>query len=156
MKNKMIGISVIAAFMFAGLNSFASSIKTGSNVFEITPVENLFLGKNVDKVWTVGYSDQKKSVTIILQKNGIKKEFVVRSEFFEVVYIADKSGLGAVKIKNSKREVPKRITSSVLNKQQMQIQRILTPNPVSDEYALVLIASYLPDLLNDGYSHLIY
>lgn len=155
MKNTWIGISVIAAFLFTGLTSSAGSSKSGSSAFEITPVENLYLGKNIEKVWTIGYSDQEKPVTITLHKNGNKKEFVVRSEFFEVVYSLDNTGFGATKIKKSKSEVPTKISSSVLNKQQMQIQRIITPDRISDEYALGLIASYLPDLLNKGYEHLI-
>jgi hypothetical protein len=37
----------------------------------------------------------------------------------------------------------------------MKNQQIITPNKVDDEKALGLIASYLPDLLNDGYTHLL-
>jgi uncharacterized membrane protein YvbJ len=114
------------------------------------------LGKSVEKVWTISYSELEKPITIVLRTVANGKEYVVRSEFFEVIYVSDKAGFGVKKIYAPLKEVPTKINSSVLNKQQIQNQKILTPNEVSDAYALSLIASYLPDLLNDGYKHLIY
>ena len=138
------------------MTSFAGSAKTGSSVFEITPVENLFLGKNIEKVWTITYSEQEKPLTIALQKTGKNFAYVVRSEFFEVIYSSDQNGFGVKKVAHANRTVNNRINFSILNLDEMNRQRILTPNPVTEEYALGLIASYLPDLLNEGYKHLIY
>ena len=156
MKTSTIRFTAIAVLLLVSSFSFANLTGNKTNEFEITPVENLFLGKSIEKIWTVSYSEQEKPITITRHSVGNSKEYVVRSEFFEVIYISDNEGFGVKKIYPSLKEVPARITSSVLNKQQMQTQRILTPNKVSDEYALSLIASYLPDLLNDGYKHLIY
>ena len=154
----MIKTTALALLLVTGLSSFANASETESktNEFAITPVENLYLGKSINMVWNIAYSEQERPVTIILQQKGKEKEFVVRSEFFEIVYASDQNGFGVRKIKNSQREVPTQIITSVLNKQQLQKQRIITSNPISNDYALELIASYLPDLLNDGYKHLIY
>jgi len=154
----MIKTTAFALLLVTGLSTFANAAETESktNEFAITPVENLYLGKSINKVWNVAYSEKERPVTIILQQKGNEKEFVVRSEFFEIVYASNQNGFGVRKIKNSQREVPSQIISSVLNKQQLQNQRIITSNPISDDYALELIASYLPDLLNDGYKHLIF
>ena len=156
MKNILNFSAVIVVLLFTSTFSFANSAKSGTNEFEITQVENLYLGKSFEKVWTISYSDQEKPITIALHSDGDVKEYIVRSLFFEVIYVSDKDGFGVKKIHSSMKEIPGKINSSVLNKQQMQTQRILTPNKVSDAYALDLIASYLPDLLNDGYKHLIY
>jgi hypothetical protein len=73
-----------------------------------------------------------------------------------VVYASDNNGFGVRKMDPSLKEVPETITSAVLNKQQMKNQKTLSTKDVSDAYALELIASHLPDLLNDPYLHLIY
>lgn len=156
MKTSTTRITVIAVLLLVSLFSFAGKVGKETYEFEITPVENLFLGKSIEKVWTISYSEQEKPVTIALRSVGNGKEYVVRSEFFEVIYASDNEGFGVRKVHPSMKEIPAKITSSVLNKQQMQTQRILTPNKVSDAIALDLIASYLPDLLNNGYKHLIY
>ena len=91
-----------------------------------------------------------------MHQTGSIKEYVVRSEYFEVVYTATKQGFGVSPLPRSMREVPSAINSSVLNKEQLEQQKILSPNQVSEEFALELIASYLPDLLNEGYKHLLY
>ncbi len=156
MKTVTIRLAVVAFLLMASSFSFANSVKTGTQEVKITQVENLYLGKSAEKVWTIRYSEQKKPVTITLRKVAKGKEYIVRSEFFEVAYASDKEGFGVKDMRRSWREVPEEISSSVLNKQQIQNQKTLTPNVVSDDYALELIASYLPDLLNEDYRHLIF
>ncbi len=156
MKTVTIRLSVIVFLLMASLFSFANSEKSGNQEVKITQVENLYLGKSAEKVWTIRYSEQKNPVTITLRKIAKGKEYIVRTEFFEVVYASTKEGFGVKDMRRAWREVPEEISSSVLNKQQIQNQKALTPNSVSDDYALELIASYLPDLLNEDYRHLLY
>ena len=51
--------------------------------------------------------------------------------------------------------ITKKISRAVISREEMKRQQIITPNRVDDERALGLIASYLPDLVNDGYTHLL-
>lgn len=155
MKSNLIRLSAFVVFLFASSLTYANLIGKEADEFEITQVENLFLGKSVEKVWTIGYSEQEKPVTIALRTVGNVKEYVVRSQYFEVIYASDEEGFGVRKIHPSLKEVPEKICSNVLSKKQMQAQRILTQGKVTDDYALGLIASYLPDLLNEGYLHLL-
>lgn len=156
MKKSTIRLAGFVALFFASSFLFANPAGKENNETEITLVENLYLGRSIEKVWTISYSREEKPITIALRSVGNSKEYVVRSEFFEVIYASDNDGFGVRKIHPAIKEVPVKITSSVLNKQQMQCQKILTPNKVSEKYALGLIASYLPDLLNEEYKHLIY
>jgi hypothetical protein len=156
MKKSLIRFAAIAVLVFASTFVFADSPKIESHKFKITPLENLYLGNSIEKVWTISYSDNEKPVTVTLVPSQKGREYVVRSEFFEVTYAADKDGFGVRKINASLKEIPTVITSSVLNKKQMKRQKVLTPNDVSDDYALELVASYLPDIINDNYKHLIY
>lgn len=156
MKTITIHFTIIAVLLFVCSSSFAGTIGKANTEFEITPVENLHLGKSIEKVWTINYSLLEKPVTITLRTVATGKEYVVRSAYLEVIYTSDDEGFGVRKIRPSMKEFSGKITSSILNKQQMQTQRILTPKKVSDAYALNLIGSYLPDLLNEQYLHLIY
>lgn len=156
MKNNFLKTAVLVVLVFAGLTAFAGSFKTASSNAEITPVENLFLGKNVEKIWTISYSNGEKPFTVTLLKSNKYPTYVVRSQYFEVVYASDENGFGVKKVNSSERSVNKQITNAVLNSDQLKKQCVLTPNKVTEEYALGLIASYLPDLINNGYKHLIY
>lgn len=156
MKHNFLKTAILVVLIFTGLTAFAGSFKTESSNAEITQVDNLFLGKNVEKVWTISYSNGEKPLTVTLLKTNKYPTYVVRSAFFEVVYAADEEGFGVKKVTSSERSVNKQITNAVLNCDQLKKQCVLTPNKVSEKYALGLIASYLPDLLNNGYKHLIY
>lgn len=157
MKKTIIPICALAAFFFAGTSVYASDPSNDErNKVEVTAVDDLHLGNSIEKLWKVNFSKEGTPVTIALRPTAKGTEYVVRSEFFEVIYANDKHGFGVRKMPASMKEVPDPINSFVLNKQQMQQQKILTPDKVSDEVALGLIVSYLPDLLNVNYQHLIY
>ncbi len=138
--------------------AFSLGNPAGATVYEyeITKVENLHLGKSIEKLWTVDYSKAQKPITITLKTGKYCKEYIVRSEFFEVIYACTENGFGVQKMHSNMKKIPAKITSAVINKQQMEKQRILVPEyNISEDYALGLIASYLPDLLNEDYRHLI-
>ncbi|HYQ57213.1 MAG TPA: hypothetical protein VEP89_07675 [Draconibacterium sp.] len=67
---------------------------------------------------------------------------------------ADK-GFGTRTVKKAWTKVDRRINQAVINQEQLKNQEIITSKKVDDKLALGLIASYLPDLLNDGYTHLL-
>ncbi len=80
---------------------------------------------------------------------------MVRNDFFEVCYAITSKGFGAKKVRTSWSTVPRQINSVVLNKEQLKRQEVISPNKVNDETALGLIANFLPDLINDEYTHLL-
>lgn len=133
----------------------ATGLRTEFSEFEISPVNDLYLGKSVQKVWTLSYSQNEVPVTVVKHKTVEGVEYTVHSEHFEVSYASVATGFGVRDVRKSWSNVPKKINKAVLNQTEMKNQQIITPNKVSDEVALGLIASYLPDLLNDGYTHLL-
>jgi hypothetical protein len=155
MKNRLLRFAILVIFLMGGSFTFAVPPDTESHEYEISPLAVLHFGKSIEKAWTLNYS-KNEPVTITLRSKGSGKEYLVRSQYFEVLYASDNEGFGVRKVPASLKEIPDEITSSVLNKKQMESQRILTPAKVSDEYALELIATYLPDLLNESYRHVIY
>ena len=80
--------------VFTG-NVFATGVKTGFSECEITEMDELCLGKNVEKVWTLRYSNQESPVTVVKHKTSTGVEYAVHSKYFEVVYAATPAGFGA-------------------------------------------------------------
>jgi len=156
MKRKIIQLCAVAVFLFSGSAVYAKPANNGTNEVEITEVADLLLGNSIEKIWKLSYSKQEVPVTVALRVLPNRTEYIVRSEFFEIIYANDRNGFGVRKMHSSLKEVPDLINYAVLNQNQLQQQKILTPNKVSDEYALGLISAYLPDLLNKGYQHLLY
>lgn len=123
--------------------------------YEITEVDDLYLGTKYEKVWTISYDAVKTPVTVVKHKTNDGFDYAVHSEFFEVCYSLTSNGFGIKKMRKSWCMVSPEINKAVINPAEMERQRVLTPNKVEDDMALGLIASYLPSLLNPAYTHLL-
>lgn len=156
MKRTILFIAALALYLFASAPVNAANANKLESLYVISEVEHLHLGNNIEKVWTLSYSKQESPVTITLYESNHGKKYVVRSKFFEVLYASDKSGFGVRKMHHSMKQVPVDINSKVLNQKEMENQQILKTGVLTDDDALNLIASYLPNLLNKDYNHLIY
>ncbi|WP_347840930.1 hypothetical protein [uncultured Draconibacterium sp.] len=146
---------LVLVLMVVSLTASATGVRTQFKSFEIDAVENLYMGKAVKALWTVSYSDQEEPVTVVKRKTLEGVEYVVHSKYFQVSYAITAAGFGAKETRKAWSDVPKKISRAVINKEELERQRVITPNKIDDEMALGLIASYLPDLLNDGYTHLL-
>ncbi|WP_319480838.1 hypothetical protein [uncultured Draconibacterium sp.] len=146
---------LVLAFLFVSVSASATGVRTQFKSFEIEEVDNLYMGKSVKALWTVSYSENEEPVTVVKRKTLEGVEYVVHSKHFQVSYASTSEGFGAKETRKSWSDVPKRISRAVISQEEMERQRIITPNKVDDETALGLIASYLPDLINDGYTHLL-
>lgn len=148
--------SLIVACLLVVTNvANATGSRTEFKDFSITAMDDLVLGKRVEAVWTISYSSDEKPVTVVKRNTLEGTEYVVHSQFFEVCYLASAEGFGTKEVRSSLRNVPKKINNAVISHEEFMRQQIITPNKVDDEKALGLIASYLPDLVNDGYTHLL-
>lgn len=153
-KLNVLSVLVVALFMVA-LSANATGLRTDFRDYEISTVDDLFLGKKVDAIWTLSYSNNEVPVTVIKRKTLDGTNYVVRSKYFEICYAASSTGFGTKEVRKSWSSVPKKITKAVISGEEMKKQQIITLNKVDDEKALGLIASYLPDLINDDYTHLL-
>ena len=105
--------------------------------------------------WNLKYSASENAFKITLSENNGDKEFTVRSKFFEVAYVLNKNGFGARMIRPGKSQVPVQILEQIINKEALKQQKVISDPSISNETALNLIASYLPDLVNNNYKHLL-
>lgn len=155
MKNfKLISVFVVSLF-FVTAYAGAAEILKGFNNYQIEVVDNIHLGKSVEKVWSLKYEGSEVPVTVIKRTTMEGTFYVVNSKYFEVCYLSSSNGFGVRTVKKSWSSVPRQINSVVLNPEELKNQKILTPSKVDDDKALGLIASYLPNLLNDQYTHLL-
>lgn len=156
MKKLNVTLLAVAFFLVAVV---ANAAETGSRAdfkaYEIEEIDNLYMGKEVKALWTLRYSANEEPVTVVKRNTLSGTEYVVHSKHFEVSYAATSNGFGAKETRRSWSNVPKKISKAVINKEELARQEIITPNKVDDERALGLIASFLPDLVNDGYTHLL-
>ena len=104
--------------------------------------------------WNLKYSASENAFKITLSENNGDKEFTVRSKFFEVAYVLNKNGFGARMIRPGKSQVPVHILEQIINRDALKQQKVISDASISNETALNLIASYLPDLVNNNYKHL--
>lgn len=153
-KLNVLSILVVCLF-FVSTNTNAVGLKKKFNNYEISQIEDLHLGKKVMAVWTLSYSDQESPITVAKRKSADGVEYIVSSKFFEVSYVSTNEGFGARKVSNSWSNVSKSINKAVISQDEMKKQAIISSQKINDTEALQLIASYLPDLLNDGYTHLL-
>lgn len=153
-KLSILSVLLVCLFLVSG-TAKATGLRTGFNKYEITSVHNLFVGKNVKGIWKLSYSNNEIPVTVIKRKTAVGAEYVVCSKYFEVSYAVSAKGFGVKTVRNAWCNVPRKISKAVINQQEMLRQQVITPNRPDDKMALGLIASYLPDLLNDGYTHLL-
>lgn len=153
-KLNLFSLFVVCLFLVSNFVS-ATGVRTEFKDYSITPVEDVLVGKKVQAIWNLSYSNNETPVTVVKRNTIEGTEYVVHSKYFEVSYLATSNGFGTKVVRNAWRNVPKKINNAVINQEQFKNQEIITPNRVNDEKALGLIASYLPDLLNDGYTHLL-
>lgn len=155
MKNvKLLSVFVVC-FLVVTASVNATGFRSEFKDYEIEVVDDLNLGKKVEKVWTLTYNSSDKTVTVLKHKTLEGAEYMVRNDFFEVCYAVTSKGFGAKKVRNSRSSVPRQINKAVINNEHMKRQEIISPNKVNDETALGLIANFLPDLINDEYTHLL-
>jgi hypothetical protein len=154
---KTLKILTVFVICFLFISVYAKAIKYSKDFinFEIVVVENSDLGSDVEKVWNLTYEGSNNPIIVTKRKTNYGNAYVVNSRNFEVCYSSSSKGFGARTVKRAWSSVPPQINNVVLNAEELKRQQILTPLNVDDEKALGLIASYLPSLLNDQYTHLL-
>lgn len=143
-------VIVLFIFVFSSVTSGNGTAATGDS-FSITSAES---SVNLS-VWNLKYAESERGFQITMVENNGEKEYIVRSKFFEVAYILNKNGFGARMVKGSKTQVPVQIVEKIINREALNNQKVISDANISNEVALNLIASYLPDLINNSYKHLL-
>lgn len=145
----------VAMAVFTAVNANGSGKPDDVSKFEITPVDDLNLGKKAEKVWTINYDSGSYLVTVVKHSSHNGNTFAVHSEFFDVCFVGNEKGFGARRLRSSLCNARPEFNKVVINENELARQKVITQNQVDDETAIGLIASYLPMLLNPAYQHLL-
>ena len=148
-------LSVFVCLVLISGTALATGIRSEFKEFTIKAVGDVVEGKNIEATWEISYNNSESPITVEKRKTSDGCEYVAFSKYFEVSYLACSKGFGTKMTRKSWNHVPQQINEAVINIDQLKRQQILTPNKVDDEQALGLIASYLPYLINDGYTHVL-
>ena len=151
---KMKWILTVVAILIMSVGFANSNKEADIKKCEITSID-VFVNKNIKAIWTLDYNGEESPITVVKHKNINGIQYVVHSKYFDVTYASTETGFGTVDMKKSCVMVHKKISKAVINKNEWKKQRILTPNKISDDTAVGLISSYLPHLINDGYTHIL-
>ncbi len=154
-KNNLFFNVLIAVFMMISANLWAGNEGSFNAEYRISPVQNFQTSSAFQKSWDITYGESKTPVQVFLKETKKGNEYIVRTKYFEVKYVNSEKGFGAKLLNSSESTVTADLNSSVINSNQLANQRVLNPGKITEEQALDLIASYLPDLINDQYKHIL-
>lgn len=146
-------VSLVVAFLmvFSHASVLGNTKAVPTDNFSITSVDN----SASSLVWDLKYAASENAFKITMSENKGEKEYTVRSKFFEVAYILNKNGFGARMVKPGKMQVPFEILNKIINQEALKNQKVISDSQINNETALNLIASYLPDLINENYKQLL-
>lgn len=146
-------IAIVMLMVTVQLN--AREIVKQTESFIISTSESVEFSKNFERSWTIAYGDDNKQINVYKNTTRNGDEYIVRNKFFEVRYVNAENGFGVKKMKNSQMLVDPLINSAVVSEIQMKQQALLSPNKLDEEKALNYIASFVPFLLNENYTHIL-
>ncbi len=155
MKTRLFPIAFFVATLILFSNANAAGEYGNFEDYTITQLENGISNSDIDAAWYLSYESDESPIVISFKANKHCKTYLVRGDHFEVVYECSKKGFGVREVKSSESIFPTVLNEAVLNETEMAKQKVITQGPISHEEALALIASYLPDLVNPSYQHLL-
>lgn len=103
------------------------------------------------KTYDLKYENSGTTVKIGVLTEKECKNFVVRTNDFEVQYTCNNGVFGVKKIEKRFQDLPKEEMDAKLNKVSYYAQRVICQDKKSEDELLGLIACYFPNLVNEEY-----
>ena len=156
MESRNIFFSIVfIAVMAVSSSVFAYGSGSFVDDYKISPKENFVPGNDFRSSWEITYGDSKRPVQVLLKEIKGGEEYIVRTSYFEVRYVNSSKGFGVRALKPAEQIVPSDLNSKVLNANMFNNQKVISPDKVANSQVLDLIASYLPELINDEYKNIL-
>ncbi len=156
MRNRNIFFSIVfIAVMAVSSSVFAYGGGSFVDDYKISPKENFVPGNDFRKSWEITYGDSKRPVQVLLKETKGGDEYIVRTGYFEVKYVNSSKGFGVRPLKPAEQVVPSGLNLKVLNTSKINNQKVICADKVASDQVLDLIASYLPELINDEYKNIL-
>ncbi|MCL3779121.1 hypothetical protein EMN47_01860 [Prolixibacteraceae bacterium JC049] len=152
--------STLLLLMFVVTSTFATKFATeltgttptDFGKYSIKEVsEKMMVDGHAIKTFELNYENTTQKFLIGVQKTKKCKNFIVRSESFEVAYLCNKGVFGVKKLNSKQRSMSASVVKKYLDPKQYDMQKIITQKPKTEEQFLGLIACYFPNLIKAEY-----
>ena len=149
MKNNIkLTVFVVAIFVSSLISAENRVVVSQFGDFNIEELEHSVINsKRSPKIYTITYKELNTPVTVEVYKNKGAKDFVVRSEGFEVQYTKGGNGFGVRSLDQKYAKKSAKDYSFSIDRSSFLYQRIITLNNKSEADYVKLIACYLPELV---------
>ena len=156
MKKRNLFVQVmLVVFTLISINVWAGNEDSLNSTYKISPDLNFNPTSSFQKSWEIAYGEAKAPVHVFMKETKKGQEYVVRTKYFEVKYVNGSNGFGARMISGSESTVKEVLNATVLNAASLRNQECISSEAISEDHILEMIASYLPDLINEQYSSIL-
>jgi hypothetical protein len=156
MKTKNLFVQVmLVVFTLISTNVWAGNEESMNSIYKISPDLNFIPASGFQKSWEIAYGESKTPVHVFLKETKKGQEYLVRTKYFEVKYVNGSQGFGVRLISGTESTVSESLNSAVLNEVQLKSQKCISAEAIGSEKVLEMIASYLPDLINEQYNSIL-
>ena len=150
----------VYSMMVLFVTVFSTSVWAGNEEsfnsnFKISPDLNFSPTSDYQKSWEIAYGESVTPVHVFMKETKKGQEYIVRTKYFEVKYVNGAQGFGVKMLNGSESSVSVSLNEAVLNQAQLTNQKCISGEAIASEKVLEMIASYLPDLINEQYSSIL-
>jgi hypothetical protein len=146
---------MLVVFTTISINVLAENQASFNSSYTISPDLNLNPNSGFQKSWVIAYGESKAPVHVFLKETKKGQEYLVRSSYFEVKYVNGAQGFGVKMVNGSESTVSESLNTAVLNQKNFNSQKLISGQAIDNDKVLEMIASYLPDLINEQYNSIL-
>ncbi len=154
-KRNLFVYAMLVVFAMISINVLAGNEESFNSNYKISPDLNFSPNSDFQKSWEIAYGESKTTVHVFLKETKKGQEYVVRTKYFEVKYVNDSHGFGVKMVNGSESTVSESLNTAVLNQARLNNQKCISSEAIGSEKVLEMIASYLPDLINEQYNSIL-
>ena len=152
MKKKNLFVHVmLVVFTLISINVWAGNEESLNSNYKISPDLNFSPNSGFQKSWEIVYGESKTPVHVFMKETKKGQEYLVRTKYFEVKYVNGSQGFGVKMVNGSESMVSENLNTAVLNQDRINSQKCISGEAIGTDKVLEMIASYLPDLINEQY-----
>ena len=156
MKKRNLFVQVmLVVFTLISINVWAGDEGSLNSTYKISPDLNFNPTSSFQKSWEIAYGESKTPVHVFMKETKKGQEYLVRTKYFEVKYVNGSTGFGARVVSETDRTVSEALNDAVLNQKQLLSQKCISTESIANDQVLEMIASYLPDLINEQYNSIL-
>jgi translation elongation factor EF-G len=146
---------MLVVFTTISINVWAGNEESFNSNYKISPDLNFSPTSDFQKSWEIAYGESKTPVHVFMKETKKGQEYLVRTKYFEVKYMNDSKGFGVKMVNGSESTVSESLNTAVLNQTSLNNQKCISSEAIGSDKVLEMIASYLPDLINEQYNSIL-